>query len=507
MDLDPSVCYRAMAARDARFDGRFFVAVKSTGIYCRPICWARTPRRENITFYPTAAAAQAAGYRPCLRCRPECSPSSWRGTLNTVSRALALIEAGALDEGDLDALAERLGVGERHLRRLFEQHIGASPIAVAQTRRVLMAKQLIHETRLSMTDVALSSGFGSLRRFNETFRSLFGRPPSSFRRDRHGKTGPAVDLTLAYRPPYDWNALAGFLQPRAAAGVELAGPHHYARTFEIAGVPGHVEVRPALDRHRLRVSIQVPRVTAIPAVVARLRRMFDLDADPAIISAQLGEDRDLRWRVAARPGLRLPGAWDGFELAVRAILGQQVSVAAATQLASRLVTMFGRPYDASPRPEGLTHLFPTAERLRDADVAAIGMPRVRGRAIAALAEAAAGEPHLFDPGQDPAALTARLRAIPGIGDWTAQYIAMRALHDSDAFPSGDIGLQRALAKHGRRPTAEKMAARAEAWRPWRAYATLHLWTAERRPDQRGRIPHAPPLRTTPVADRSAAAGL
>lgn len=480
MELDRNVCLRAMRARDARFDGHFFIAVRTTRIYCRPLCPAPAPKRENITFYATAAAAQAAGYRPCLRCRPECSPGvgMWRGTFTTVSRALALIESGALDDADVGALAERLGVGERHLRRLFDQHIGASPIAVAQTRRVLLAKKLVHETTLSMTEIALSSGFGSLRRFNETFRRLFGRPPSSLRRDRKGSGEPGVRLTLAYRPPYDWAALSQFFAGRAGHGVELADAHRYARTFVIDGAAGHVEVRPDPAHHRFEVTIHTPRVTAIPAVIARVKRLLDLDADPGVISAHLSEDPQLARLVTARPGLRLPGAWDGFEIAVRAILGQQVMVGAATQLAGRLIAAFGQAYDEPHRPEGLTHLFPTAERLRDADIASIGMPKARGAAIAALAAATIANADLFDPAQDAAAAIARLRAIPGIGEWTAQYIAMRALHGSDAFPTGDVGLQRGLAKHGRRPSANEVAARAEAWRPWRAYAAIHLWTAD-----------------------------
>jgi AraC family transcriptional regulator, regulatory protein of adaptative response / DNA-3-methyladenine glycosylase II len=480
MELDRNVCFRAMAARDARFDGQFFIAVRTTRIYCRPLCSAPAPKRENVTFYPTAAAAQAAGYRPCLRCRPESSPGVgiWRGTFTTVARALTLIESGALDRDNVSALAHRLGVGERHLRRLFDQHIGASPIAVAQTRRVLLAKKLVHETNLSMTEIALSSGFGSLRRFNETFRGLFGRPPSSLRRDRKGAGEPGVRLTLAYRPPYDWDALSRFLTARAGDGVELADPLHYARTFDIDGAAGHFEVRPDFARHRFDVTIHTPRVTALPAVIARIRRLLDLDADPRVISAHLSEDPQLARLVTARPGLRLPGAWDGFEIAVRAILGQQVTVGAATQLAARLIAAFGRRYDESPRPEGLTHLFPTAARLRDADVATIGMPRARGAAISALAAAAIDEPDLFEPAQDLATAIARLRAIPGIGEWTAQYIAMRALQGSDAFPTGDVGLQRGLAWQGRRPSANEVAARAEAWRPWRAYAAIHLWTAD-----------------------------
>ena len=287
-----------------------------------------------------------------------------------------------------------------------------------------------------------------------------------------------VEATLAYKPPYEWDALSRFLQARAAQGVELADSRRYARTFEIGGACGHFEAIPSLDQDWFDVTIHVGSAAAIPSVIARLQRLLDLDADPAIISAHLGNDPALKHLVAARPGLRVPGAWDGFELAVRAILGQQVTVSAATQLAGRLIAAFGRRYDGSPRLEGLTHLFPTAERLRDADVASIGMPRARGAAINALAAAALNDPTLFDAGQDPATAVARLRGIRGIGEWTAQYIAMRALRIGDAFPSGDVGLQRALANGGPRPRVQELEARAEAWRPWRAYAAIHLWTGE-----------------------------
>src|SRR5687767_6571845 len=279
MELDQDACFRALRSRDARFDGRFFTAVKTTGIYCRPICPARAPKRTNIIFYPTAAAAQSAGYRPCLRCRPECSPGvgSWRGTSNTVARALALIESGALDDEDIDSLAERVGVGERQLRRLFSKHIGASPIAVAQTRRVHLAKQLVHETELSMTEVALAAGFKSVRRFNETFLRMFGRPPRALRRERLVRErGSGVRLTLSYRPPHDWEHLVGFLGARAISGVEMTDGSRYLRTFELDGTIGHVEVERSRQKNGLDVTLFAPRVTIIPAVIARVRRLFDL---------------------------------------------------------------------------------------------------------------------------------------------------------------------------------------------------------------------------------------
>jgi AraC family transcriptional regulator of adaptative response / DNA-3-methyladenine glycosylase II len=480
MDLDRDACYRAIQARDARFDGRFFTAVRTTGVYCRPICPARTPKRENVVFYPTAAAAQAAGFRPCLRCRPESSPdlAAWRGTSNTVARALALIAEGALDGDDADVggLALRLGLGERQLRRLFQTHLGASPIAVAQTRRVLFAKQLLHETRMPMTDVALAAGFGSLRRFNETFRRLYARPPSILRRERSKAAGAGITLLLPYAPPYDWTAMIEFLAVRAIAGVEEVEASCYRRTVALDGRRGTIEVAPAPGQDALAATIRFPDLTALPAIVARIRRVFDLSADVRAIGAQLAKDDGLRRRVAARPGLRVPGAWDGFEMAVRAILGQQITVVAARRLAARLVAAHGDRFGDDH--EALSTTFPTPARLAEVDLARLGMPRARAAAISALAVMAAADAKLFHPAQDLDSAVARMRALPGIGEWTAQYIALRALREPDAFPAADIGLLRAMAEaDGTRPTPAALLARAEAWRPWRAYAAQHLWTA------------------------------
>lgn len=486
MDLEPEACYRAVLARDARFDGRFFTAVTTTGIYCRPVCPARPPKLDHMVFMPSAAAAEAAGYRPCLRCRPETSPdlAAWHGTRSTVSRALALIAGGALDEDDVEGLAERLGLGARQLRRLFRQHLGATPVAVAQTRRLLFAKQLLSDTALPLVEVAHAAGFGSVRRFNALFRARYGRPPSGFRRkaDRRPAGDSAITLTLAYRPPYDWRALIGFLAARAIPGVERVSDDLYARTVTLDGTHGTIAVRPASrrevrDGHALVATIRFPDVTALPAVVARIRRIFDLGADPAAIAAHLGADPDLAPLVEARPGLRVPGAWDGFELAVRGILGQQITVPAATRLAGKLVATYGTPLEVPA--DGLTHLFPAPARLVDADPALeLGMPRARGAALSGLAAAAATDPALFDPGPDLEGAVRRLVALPGIGDWTAHYIAMRALREPDAFPAADIGLMRALATPAGRPTAAALLARAEAWRPWRAYAAMHLWAAD-----------------------------
>ncbi len=486
MDMDRIACYRAISTRDARFDGRLFVGVKTTGIYCRPICPARTPKFENVSFYASAAAAQEAGFRPCLRCRPEISPelAFWRGTSNTISRALSLIEAGGLDGDDVEGLANRLGVGGRQLRRLFRQHVGASPVAVAQTRRVLLAKQLIHETSLPMAEVALASGFNSVRRFNETFRALFGRPPATLRRARDTRReAGALSIRLAYRPPYDWDAMLAFLSARAIPRVETVSDNIYRRTIAIGGNCGVISVAPA-GNHRVNVRVRFPDMAALPQIIARVRRVFDLAADPDTIGAHLAQDSALAPLVAARPGLRVPGAWDGFELAVRAIFGQQITVPAATRLLGKLVAACGDPLPVPMREgEGLSHLFPSAAHIAKANLATLGMPNARAMAVTSLARAISADPAIFSRGASLEEAIVKLRALPGIGEWTAQYIAMRELREPDAFPAADIGLLRAMADgDGRRPSPTDLLARAEAWRPWRAYAALHLWAAgARRP--------------------------
>lgn len=503
MLLDHDACYRALRTRDARFDGRIFVGVRTTGVYCRPICPARCARRENVDFYASAAAAQEAGFRPCLRCRPECSPdlAAWKGTSSTVSRALALITDGALDgdDGDLEGLAARLGIGDRQLRRLFRRHLGASPIAVAQTRRVLLAKQLLHETRMNMTDVASAAGFGSLRRFNDTFRRLYARAPSELRRrateTADGDAAHAgLTLTLSYAPPYDWAGMMEFFAARAIEGVEIVEPQRYRRTISLDGVDGTIDVRPLEGRPALAATIRFPSVKALPTILARIRRMFDLGADIAAISRQLGEDAHLAPLVAARPGLRVPGAWDGFEMSVRAILGQQITVTGARRLAGKLVEHHGRRFPsaeadrntraparrnaANPAHEPrLTHVFPEPGLLVNADLAALGLPRSRAASLSALAACVVADPHLFRTDRSSEEAVSRLRELPGIGEWTAEYIAMRVLREPDAFPAADLGLLRAMAgADGIRPSPRELLKRAEAWRPWRAYAAQHLWS-------------------------------
>jgi len=481
VDLDHTACYRAMELRDARFDGRFFTAVKTTGIYCRPVCPTRTPRPENVVFYSTAVAAQEAGFRPCLRCRPETAPDTgaWRGTSSTVSRALALIELGALDEGRVDALADRLGLGERQLRRLCRQHLGASPVAVAQTRRVLLAKQLIHETSLSMTEVAFAAGFGSIRRFNETFRVLFGRAPCTLRRGSPPEiaagSDAGVSLRLRYQPPYDWPGVLEFLRLRAIAGIERVEDNCYTRTIQLDGRPGIISVRPA-EGNALRASVRFPRLSALPVIIARLRRVFDLAADPLAISAHLAKDPALAPLVETRPGLRVPGAWDGFELAIRAVLGQQITVAAAVRLAGRLVATHGAPLAEPDRD--LTHVFPRPEVLARADLTTLGMPRSRAATLSAVGAAVVADPDFFCASRGLDEAIERLKSIRGVGEWTAHYIALRQLREPDAFPAADVGLMRALTHLERRKwSARELVGRADQWRPWRAYAAQHLWAS------------------------------
>ena len=471
MELDRRVCDRARKSRDPRFDGKFFIAVTSTRIYCRPICPARSPKDENIRYYPTAAAAQAAGFRPCLRCRPEASPGTpaWLGTSGVVSRALRLITEGALDREGVDALADRLGVTARHLRRLFVQHLGATPIDVALTRRIHFAKKLLDETRLPIAQVAFAAGFGSLRRFNGEIRRTYSRTPTDLRKLSRGRP-PDSDhyhFRIAYRPPYDWTAMMAFLAARATPGVEHVGEDRYQRTISVNGKRGTIAVTPSRRASALELEVNVDDPRALLTIVERVRLMFDVGADPAVIGRQLGSDPLLRHPLAAHPGIRTPGAWDPFELSVRAILGQQVSVAAATTIAGRVASRWGTPTEGDP----LNRLFPTPDQLADARLEEVGIITSRASTLRALACAVRKGTVSFDG----IATVSSLRAIPGIGDWTAQYISMRALNEPDAFPTGDLVLR----KMAGGCTARELDRLAERFRPWRSYAVMLLWQAAR----------------------------
>ncbi len=470
MDLDPHVCERARRSRDPRFDGRFFVGVRTTGIYCRPVCPARPPKESNVAYFATAAAAAEAGLRPCLRCRPECSPGApaWGGSSVTVSRALRLLAEGALDEQSAEELAARLGVGARHLRRLFLEHVGAPPIAVAQTRRLQFAKNLVDETGLPLSEIALASGFGSIRRFNAVFRQAYGRPPGALRRSAECSfPAETVQLRLRYRPPLDWQALFGFLGRRATAGVESVEESSYTRSIELSGRKGWFRADPDPAGAAVKVRIVFTDPRALLRIVGRIRLLFDLNADPEAIRAHLSRDSLFDGRLRQRPGLRLPGCWDGFELSVRAILGQQISVKSASTLAGRLASEFGEPIEAAPR---IGRLFPTPGRLAGAPLERIGLTRARAESIRALACATRDGRIAFTGITDQDSFTARLRELPGLGDWTTQYIAMRALGDPDAFPATDLGLRKASSLSG-----AELEQQSQAWRPWRAYAAMHLW--------------------------------
>ncbi len=456
--MDVRAFERARRARDARFDGRFFIGVTSTGIYCRPICPAPSPKEENVRYYLSAAAAAEAGFRPCLRCRPEASPGTpaWLGASATVSRALKLIAESALDEESVDDLAERLGIGSRHLRRLFLKYLGATPIAVAQTRRVHFAKKLIDETGLPMTQIAMAAGFGSIRRFNATFHNLYGRTPRDLRKAaRSAKENEPGSYTfrVGYRPPYDWNSIAAFLAARAIPGVEFVTPEEYRRTIAIDGRAGMIAIRPAAKNY-LELQIRYPDPAPLFRIVERVRAIFDAGADPSEISKNFRRDSRLSPLVRAWPGLRVPGCWDGFEMTVRAILGQQVSVKGASTMAGRVAAAFG-----STREEGI--LFPSAESLAEADLVKVGLTRQRAASIRALARAVARGEIAFKGVLDTEQFEKRLTAIPGIGSWTAQYVAMR-LGEPDAFPAGDLYLRH-------------VGSESESWRPWRAYAAMYLW--------------------------------
>jgi AraC family transcriptional regulator of adaptative response / DNA-3-methyladenine glycosylase II len=476
MLLDPAVCEQARLTRDARFDGLFYTAVKSTGIYCRPVCPAPTPKARNIVYYASAAAAAAAGFRPCLRCRPEAAPGSpvHRAGSALVYGALRLIEQGALDEHPLHALAERVGVSERHLRRLFEQEIGASPLDVASTRRLLFAKQLLSETDMPITQLAGAAGYASLRRFNASFLAAYGKAPREFRRGRApAGESDAITLRLPFREPYDFTGLLAFYARRAIPGVEYVDASGYRRSFVIDGAAGWFSVGAAENDSALSLRVHGARPAQLGKLVSRVRRMFDMDADPAAIMGALRRSRLLQKPVRQWPGQRLPGAWEGFELAVRAILGQQISVAAARTFAARIVERHGSAHVAAAGL-GLAALFPSAGELADASLESIGLPRARAATIRGFAQACVDGRVDFAAHQPLEAFVERLVALPGIGAWTAHYIAMRALSQPDAFPAGDLVLRK-QAGNGVAISERALEALAEAWRPWRAYAVMLLW--------------------------------
>ncbi|NCF14575.1 MAG: helix-turn-helix domain-containing protein [Gammaproteobacteria bacterium] len=480
--INSDVYERARLSRDARFDGRFYVGVKTTGIYCRPICPANLPKSQNVTFYPTAAAASEAGFRPCLRCRPECAPGTpaWAGTSTTVQRGLRLIADGALEDGNVERLADRLGVTSRHLRRLFTRHVGASPLAVAHTQRLQFAKRLIDQTSLTMQDISVAAGFGSVRRFNDTFRKTYGRTPRELRRGRDAEfSTAALTVQLPYRRPYGWTELLTFFAGRATPGVELVSNGRYLRTVRIGDRAGVIDVQDVDGA--LSLTAHGIATDTLFAAVQRTRSLFDLDAPIDDIAAVLSRDERLRAWMKSNPGIRVPGAWDGFELCVRAVLGQQVSVKAATTFAGRIAERYGEPIGVAI--EGLddapTRLFPGPQQLSRARLESLGIIRSRAQTIRDIAKAVSSGELCFGAERSTEEFRSTLTSIKGVGDWTAEYVAMRALKNPDAFPASDLGLLRAFDdEHDRRLRPAELGARAQAWRPWRAYAALLIWGSD-----------------------------
>lgn len=477
MTLDPDACYRALVAHDARFDGAFFVGVKTTGVYCRPVCRARTPRRERCVFFPRAALAERAGFRACFRCRPERAPG--HASVDAVSRLVALaarkIDEGALNEGSVEDLAAALGVGSRHLRRAMQDELGLGPIELALSRRVALARELLLGTSLPITEIAFASGFSSVRRFNDAYRTHQQMTPSEVRRPGTARveTNSVLRVVLDVRPPFDPALAFSFLRSRAVTGAESFSGETYMRAAAMNGRAGVIAITPAKARDAIVVEVSSPLAPSLMAIAARVRRLFDTDADPTAIGAHLSRDPLLKPLVKSRPALRVMGAFDPFEWAVRAVLGQQVSVRAALTIAARLVAKLGVPVNDA-RAGVPAFAWPDAARLADTSeeaIASIGLTRVRARTLRGLARAIADGQVVLDRTADPEETKESLLALPGIGPWTAEYIAMRALGWPDAFPAGDLGLRKAL---GMIPTAE-CEARAERWRPWRAYAAAHLW--------------------------------
>lgn len=469
MVMDHESFYQAILTHDARFDGAFFVGVSSTGIYCRTVCTAKTPRKENCRFFSTAAAAEQAGYRPCLRCRPELAPGNAR--IDSASRLAAAavnrIEDGALMEMSLEDLAGELGITDRHLRRVIQTEFGVSPIELVQTQRLLLAKRLLTDTVLPITEIAFASGFASLRRFNALFKERYRLNPTELRKTRPDASATDTLICgLAFRPPFDWQSLLAYLKARALRGIESVENNRYLRTVGMGKHRGWMGVEMLPAKSVLRVEISTSLAAILLQVLARVKRQFDLYADPQLIAQQLGS------LAADNPGLRMPGAFNGFEIAVRAILGQQVSVKSATTLAGRFIAAFGQPIETPFST--LTNLTPTAETVAGAkieELTSLGIIGARARSIQALAKAVADKKLTLEPGVNVEEVISQLKELPGIGEWTAQYIAMRALNWPDAFPHTDLGIYKALCTNKPKQVLQI----AEAWRPWRAYAVMHLW--------------------------------
>ncbi len=480
--MDDEHCYRAVRSRDTRFDGWFFGAVTTTGIYCRPSCPAVTPKRRNMQFYPTAAAAQDAGFRACKRCRPDATPGSpeWSQRADLVGRAMRLISDGVVDRDGVTGLASRLGYSERHLHRQLVTEVGAGPLALARAQRARAARLLLETTELPATQVAFAAGFASVRQFNDTVRDVFATTPTGLRtasrRRRITATPGVIDVRLPFRAPFDAAAVFGFLAARAVPGVEDGTEHAYHRSLALPHGPAVIELTDdSVDRGWVDCRLHLGDLRDLAAAVQRCRRLLDLDADPVAIAEQLGTDPILGPDVMKTPGLRVPGHVDGDELAFRAVLGQQVSVAAARTLAARIAARYGTPL-ATP-VASLTHLFPSAEQLAHASGDDLPMPASRRRTMLALAHALASEDLELDPGVDRDEATQKLLRLPGIGPWTAGYIRMRGLGDPDVFLATDLGVRAAL--RGRGAGGVDSA----AWRPWRSYAVHHLWHSTHREER------------------------
>jgi AraC family transcriptional regulator, regulatory protein of adaptative response / DNA-3-methyladenine glycosylase II len=476
--LDPGMCWQAISSRDPRFDGRFFAGAMTTGLYCRNVCPVPSARPKNILLFACAAAAESAGFRPCKRCQPQATPGTpaWIGTSAVVSRAFRLILEGALNKGSVDELAERLGLGSRQLRRLFVQHLGVSPLKIATAHRVHLARKLIDQSGLPITQIAFGSGFNSVREFNHAILMSTGQTPSELRNSAVGTRSKTyqggLQLRLSYRPPFDWSGLIAFLKARAIPGVELVTEDSYQRTIDIAGVPGLLIVRPDKVGSRLVVQIERGSHEGLTETVERVRRIFDLNADPIRIGAHLSRDPRLREIIKLRPGIRLPGVWDGFEAAVLAVLGQSLTTSAPRRLVARFVQMFGTPLDTPMR--GLRYLFPRPDALAHADLSRVGICDGCANTIRKLTSPTVQRYLSSATFETCEQAISHLEDICGVDESTASYVAMRAFGEPDAFASKEPGLRRKLARAGLSVSAEEARMMAERWRPWRAYAAMHL---------------------------------